>query len=66
MAEALGIAAAILQIVDTTTTLGRLVRRVKKAPSELLALNNELNELRAVLEEIHAVCGAEPDGTRYD
>jgi hypothetical protein len=66
MADIVGLAAAILQVAETTTRLARLIREVKHVPAELLDLNNEVTELRAVFEEIQELVDERPiDGAEY-
>ena len=52
MADPLGVAASILSLTDAVIIIGRFIRRIRNCPAELLAVNNELSDLRYVLTEV--------------
>jgi len=58
MAEAVGVVAAAVGILDVATkgshSLGRICSSWRHAPDELLALRNEIEDLRMVLDQITA------------
>ena len=54
--DPLSITAGILAILNAGGKVGRFLQRIvslKDAPDTLLALNNEINEIRTAVEEIH-------------
>lgn len=56
MAEAVGLAISVVGILDTLTRaskhLGEVISTWRNAPDELLALRNELEDMRVVLDEV--------------
>ena len=52
MADPVSFAAAVLALAEAAFKLGRLIARCQNAPAEILALNNEANNLRLVLNRI--------------
>jgi cell division protein ZapA (FtsZ GTPase activity inhibitor) len=61
MAEALGIASSTLTLVDTSVKLVKLIRALKHAPAELLALNNEVADLKLLFSQVQVVQAEQPD-----
>jgi hypothetical protein len=62
MADPLSLAASAVALLGAGSTcatlLFDLVLTLHKAPEELLALSNEVNELKSVLQDITDICGA--------
>jgi len=61
MTEILGITASILTVAEAGLKLGQLIRSLRHAPDELLALNNEVVELKVILTQIQLLKDAQPD-----
>jgi hypothetical protein len=61
MAEALGIASSTLTLVDASIKLVKLIRALKHAPAELLALNNEVADLKLLFSQVQVVQAEQPD-----
>jgi len=55
MAEAVGLASAIVALVGTATAIAKVITRLvdlREAPDCMLVLNNEISDLRIILAEI--------------
>ncbi|ORY12010.1 ankyrin repeat-containing domain protein [Clohesyomyces aquaticus] len=52
MAEVIGVLASVATLTETAAKLSRLIRSMKKAPDEILALNNEVTDLTILLTRI--------------
>lgn len=52
MADPLSIASSILSLTDAAIIIGKFIHRIRNCPAELLAVNNELSDLRYVLTEV--------------
>lgn len=57
MAEAIGFAASIVTLGEIAVRLSRIICSLKNAPDELLALANEVTELRLVFDEVSRAHG---------
>lgn len=61
MADPLSIGASAVALLGAGTTcatlLFDLVHTLRRAPEELLALSNEVNDLKSVLQDITDICG---------
>lgn len=53
--EALGIATGILNALSATADLAHFVQSIKNAPIELIALSNEVADLKLVISEVEAL-----------
>ena len=53
--EALGVASGILTALSATADLASLVQSIKNAPIELIALSNEVADLKLVISEVEAL-----------
>lgn len=49
MAEIIGLTASIFTLAGTGVTVGKIIRSLKNAPNELLALANEISDLEVLL-----------------
>jgi hypothetical protein len=52
MAEAIGLAASIVQLVGVVESFSRFVLLMRDAPIEMALLSNEVNDLRLVLSQV--------------
>lgn len=53
--EALGLASGLLSVLSATVNLADFVQTIKKAPIELIALSNEVADLKLVISEVEAL-----------
>lgn len=53
--EALGIASGILNALSATADLAHFVQSIRNAPIELIALSNEVTDLKLVISEVEAL-----------
>ena len=53
--EALGLASAIITVLSASATLADIVHSIKNAPIELIALSNEVADLKLVVSEVEAL-----------
>jgi hypothetical protein len=52
MADPISLTASILTLTDAAVGIGKFIARCRDAPAEVLALNNEVNDLRFVLGRV--------------
>lgn len=57
MAEIIGLTASIFTLAGTGVTVGKIIRSLKNAPNELLALANEISDLEVLFHEIQRIQG---------
>jgi hypothetical protein len=55
MIDPLSLATSVLTLTDAAVRIGHFISRCRNAPAELMALNNEINDLRYVLTRIRDV-----------
>ena len=61
MAETVGIAAASITFAEATLKVSRLISEIKDAPAELLAMNNEISDLRLLVYQVQAISHRDKD-----
>lgn len=61
MAEAVGLIASVATLTEVALKLKKLIVRLRDAPEELLALSNEVTDLRFLFTEIEKVAIERPD-----
>ena len=59
MAEAIGAASAVITLLDTARRLDSLIREIKHAPDEILAINNEVADLRLLVFQLQELTNAD-------
>lgn len=66
MAEVVGLVASVATLIEVSLKLGKLLSRFRDAPDELLALSNEITDLRFLFAEIEKIVRERPDSmTRF-
>ena len=53
--DPLGAAASVLTVASAAYKVGQLIRSVKNAPDEIVALSNQIADLKLVIEEIESL-----------
>ena len=59
--EPLGAAGSILTITEALITLGRIIKSLQKVPVELVALDNELVDLKSLFLQIEVLRAEQPE-----
>ena len=60
MAELVGVIASVVTLGEAARKLSRLIYSLKRAPDELLALNNEITDLNLLLVQIYDLQSDQP------
>ena len=55
MADPISLTASILTLIDAAGKIGEFITHCRYAPAEVLALNNEVNDLRFVLGRVEDI-----------
>jgi len=61
MAEFVGLAASVCTLAEVGRKLGKVIRSCAFCPAEILALNNELSDLKLVFAQADKVCTTVPE-----
>lgn len=61
MAEAIGVVSGAITLAETAGKLGQLIKRLRDAPDELLALSNEVNDFNILVAQMRNPGAVRPD-----
>lgn len=64
MAEALGIASAVINLGEVSYAVVKLIRQFKDAPDELLAIHNEVVDLQALAFRVQNVAAKDTEASQ--
>lgn len=61
MAEVIGVVSGAITLAETAGKLGQLIKRLRDAPDELLALSNEVNDFSLLVTQLRNRGTVHPD-----
>jgi len=65
MAEGLGAAASLVTLAEVALKLGRFIKSIHKAPSEIISLHDELDRLILVFDRAEDICKKVPERYQF-
>ena len=61
MAEGLGVAASLVTLAEVAVKLGKFIKSIRGAPSEIASLRDELDRLIPVFDRVEDICNKVPE-----